>query len=358
MLEHLAVLSVALVAVVKGADLLVEYAARTARRFGVTDLVVGLIITSIGTSLPELASALAAAVAGSPGLVMGNVVGSNIANIGLVLGIAALVKPFATSQKALDRDGFIMVATSVLLWALVLDNEVGRWDALLFVLIYVAYIAFVVHSDAEGVEHRFKDFLAFVVDFEYAAPVARRLRHPRRPGRRPPSEGGDVASTPQAADAPPWASAGLWREVAISVGALAALVVGARYAIAEAIWFARLLDVPDNLIGLSVVAVGTSLPELLVAISAARRGNAGMVLGNVLGSNIANGMLVVGLAGLVRPMEVHESSVVYTLPIMLFFGIALLYFIRSDWRIGRGQGAAALLAYVAFLIMAFAGGWG
>jgi len=289
---------------------------------------------------------------------MGNVVGSNIANIGLVLGIAALVKPFATSEKALDRDGFIMVFTSVLLWALVLDNEVGRWDALLFVLVYVAYTAFVVHSDAEGVEHRFKDFLAFVADFEYAAPVARRLRHSRRPGAPPPLERGDKDSRPPAADASPRASAGLWLEVSISVGAIAALVVGARYAIAEAIWFARLLDVPDNLIGLSVVAVGTSLPELLVAISAARRGNGGMVLGNVLGSNIANGMLIVGLAGLVRPMEVHESSVVYTLPIMLFFGIALLYFIRSDWRIGRGQGATALVAYVAFLIMAFAGGWG
>jgi cation:H+ antiporter len=361
MLEHLAVLFLALLALVKGADLLVEHAARIARRFGVTDLVVGLIITSVGTSLPELASALAAAAAGSSGLVIGNVVGSNIANIGLVLGIAALVRPLATSQKAHDRDGFIMVATSVVLWALALDNHVGRWDALAFMLIYVAYTAFVVHSDREGVEHRFKDFLSFVFDFEYALPVTRRLRRPRHSGEFAPPVGGgapsDALPEVHVKSAPVMASRGFWREASISIGALVALVLGARYAIAEAIWFARLLDVPDNLIGLSVVAVGTSLPELLVAISAARRGNAGMVLGNVLGSNIANGMLIVGLAGIVRPMEVHESSVVYTMPIMLFFGIALLYFIRTDWRIGRGQGAVALLAYIAFIVMAFAGGW-
>ena len=118
------------------------------------------------------------------------------------------------------------------------------------------------------------------------------------------------------------------------------------------------LDVPENLIGLSVVAVGTSLPELLVAVAAARRGKAELIVGNVMGSNIANTLLICGLAGLVRPLDVPELSVVYTIPIMLFFSLALLHFIRSDWRISRAQGVAAIVAYVLFLSAAFIQGWG
>lgn len=374
MVEHLAILAVGLVALVKGADLLVEHSARLARRFGVSDLVVGLILTSVGTSLPELASSIAAALAGSPGLVIGNVVGSNIANIGLVLGAAAVVRPFDTDPKSHDRDGFMLIATAVLLWSLALDNRIGRVDAALFVLVYVAYTAFVVHSDREGVEHRFKDFLVFVFDFEYAAPVARGLaRRTRRRGesaekgvgsgvsggRGGVGEEGDVGEAGEAgASEERGRTDGLARDLVIVVVALAAVIGGAHLVVGEAVWVARLLDLPENLIGLSLVAIGTSLPELLVAVTAARRGSAEMVLGNVLGSNIANTMLVVGIAGVVHPLDVHELSVIYTMPIMLFFSIGLLYFIRSDWRIGRGQGWLALSAYVAFLAAAFLQGWG
>jgi cation:H+ antiporter len=345
------VLLLGLVALVKGADLLVEHAARMARRLHVSDLVVGLIITAVGTSLPELASSLAASLAGSPGLVIGNVVGSNIANIGLVLGIAALVRPFDTAPKMFDRDGFILVATAAVLFALVLDNRFGRLDGVIFVLVYVAYSAFAVRTDREGVEHRFKDFLRFVFDFEYAVPVARSLT------RRGRGQSGDGDPAPmQKAEAPD--VRGFGRELVVVVLSLAAVIAGAHFAVAEAVWVADLIGVPENLVGLSLIAVGTSLPELLVSLTAVRRGNAEMVVGNVLGSNIANVLLVLGLSAVVRPLDVAELSVVYTIPIMLFFSIALLYFIRSDWRIGRGQGAIALGAYLAFLVAAFLQGWG
>ena len=345
MLSHFVVLAISLLALAKGADFLVEYAARVARRFKVSDLVVGLIITSVGTSLPELASSLAAALAGSSGLVIGNVVGSNIANIGLVLGVAAMIRPFATEPKMHDRDGFILLASAAIFFALALDNRIGRPDAAIFLVLYLAYTAFVVRSDREGVEHRFKDFLKFVFDFEYAAPVRMSLtrRRARRESAPPPSER-DLH--------------GIGREIAVVVVSLAAVIAGAHFVVAEAVWLARLLEVPENLIGVSLVAVGTSLPELLVAVAAARRGNPAMIVGNVLGSNIANVFLVLGLAGVVRPLDVAELSVVYTIPIMLFFSIGLLYFIRTDWSIGRGQGALAVTAYGAFLVTAFLQGWG
>lgn len=346
MISHLAILVVSLGALGKGADVLVEYAARLARRFHVSDLVVGLLVTSVGTSLPELASSLAATLADSPGLVIGNVVGSNIANIGLVLGIAALVRPLVTHPKMHDRDGFILAAVTVLFFGLCLDNGVGRLDAALFLIVYVAYAAFVVHSDREGVEHRFKDFLRYVFDFEYAAPVARTLARRR-------ARGGDAPTAAEQRDLH-----GAGREVVMVGASLVAVIGGAHFAVAEAVWLASLLGVPESLVGLSLVAIGTSLPELLVAVAAARKGRAEMIVGNVLGSNVANLMLIVGVSALVRPLGVSELSVVYTIPVMLFFSIGLLHLIRSDWRIGRRQGAAALAAYVAFLITAFLRGWG
>lgn len=343
MVRHLAVLAVALLVLVKSADLLVEYGARLARRLGVSDLVVGLVITSVGTSLPELASSLAAALTGSPGLVIGTVAGSNIANIGLVLGFAAVVRPLETERKMHDRDGFMVVATAALFLVLALDNRVGRLDAAVFVVLYVAYTAFVVRSDREGVEHRFKDFLEFVFDFEYAVPVARRLTRRR-------SQTGNAESRRE--------PRGFGRDLAVITVSVAVLVAGARYVVVEAVWLAGVLQVPENLVGLSLVAVGTSLPELAVAVTAARRGSAEMVVGNVLGSNIANVLLILGVAALGRPLDVAEMSVVYTIPVMLFFSIGLLYFIRSDWQIGRGQGSLALIAYLSFLVAAFIQGWG
>jgi cation:H+ antiporter len=342
---HLAIFAFALTVLVKSADYLVEYSARLARRFRVSDLVVGLVITSVGTSLPELASSFSAALAGSSGLVIGNIVGSNIANIGLVLGVAAVVRPLATHPRMHDRDGFILLASVVLFFGVALDNRIGRIDATVFLIVYLAYIVFAARSDRGEIEHRFRDFLKFVFDFEYAAPVARRIvsRH-QVPGDR--------------ASRVPLERRGLPLELGVVAASLVALILSARFVVAEAVWVARLWGLPENLIGLSLIAVGTSLPELLVAIAAARKGNAEMVIGNVMGSNIANTLLVAGLAAAAHPLEVPELSVVYTIPIMLFASLALLYFIRTDWRIGRGQGLFAVFGYASFLIVAFLEGWG
>ena len=346
MISDVSVLVVALVVLVKGSDVFVEYAARLARRFEVSDLVVGLVVTSVGTSLPELSSSLAASLSKSSALVIGNVVGSNIANIGLVLGVAAWIRPLATEVKMHDRDGFVLVATAVVFFVMALDNRIGRLEASGLLCVYALYVVFAVRSDREGAEHRFKDFLEFMFGFEYAAPVVRRLT-PRGRGSKPAA----VAHEPRDGRI-------IAREMGAVVLSLAAVIGGARFVISSSIGIARVLEIPENLVGLSIVAVGTSLPELLVAISAARRGRAEMVVGSVMGSNIANGLLIVGLSGLARPLDVPELSVVYTIPIMLFFSLGLLYFIRSDWRMTRRQGVVAVMGYVAFLTAAFIQGWG
>lgn len=345
MITHLVILAASLALLVKGADYLVEYAVRIAHRFRVSDLVAGLVITSVGTSLPELSSSIAAAWVGSSGLVIGNVVGSNIANIGLVLGVGAVLRPFATQPTMYDRDGFILVASTALVFGLALDNRIGRLESVLLLVLYVAFVVFVARSDREGVELRFRDFLKFVFDFEYAAPVVRGLRH-HRPWAESRAGSGEFDRH------------GLGREVLVSIASLAAVIVGARFVVGESIGVAQILGVPENLIGLSIVAIGTSLPELLVSIAAARRGNAELIVGNVMGSNIANGLLIIGVAGLIRPLDVPELSVVYTIPVMIFFTLALLYFIRSDWKITRRQGMLAVAAYLGFLVTAFVLGLG
>lgn len=346
MWTHAAVLAVALIVLVKSADYLVEYSARVARRFGVSDLVVGLIITSVGTSLPELASSLSAALAGSSGLVIGNVVGSNIANIGLVLGIAAVARPFATEPRMHDRDGFIVLASVIVFFLLALDNSIGRIDGAVLLLIYIAYVVFAAWTDRAGVEHQFRDFLKFVFDFEYAAPVARRLRRKKSKLHTEASTG----EQPQIRK--------LALEILVVALSLVALIASARYVVLEAIWLAQRFRLPENLIGLSIVAVGTSLPELMVSVSAARNGKPELIVGNIMGSNIANILLIVGLGATINRIDVAELSVAYTIPIMLFFSLLLLYVVRTDWRIGRIQGGLAVSAYLAFLVLAFLRGWG
>lgn len=364
MIESLLVFTVSLIVLLKSADLMVDAAARLAGRLGVSDLIVGLVITSIGTSLPELSSSIAATLADSPGLIVGNVVGSNIANIGLVLGIAALVRPFRTERKTHDRDGFILVASAALLFVLTLDNRIGRFESGFLLATYAAYVVFAARTDREDERHRFQDFLHFMASSPGSMGrflVGGWFRDPAR--GQPPTPAGDreaVAGDDRSGEVEV-ATEGAHGLPAVlgrlSLGLLL-VVVSARFVVAESIVIATRAGIPENLIGLSLVAVGTSLPELLVSVSAARKGNSGMLLGNVIGSNVANTLLIVGAAGLIRPLGVPELSVVYTIPIMLFFTLSLLHFIRSDWRVSRSQGALAVVAYAAFLAAAFVQGWG
>lgn len=349
MLSHIAILIVSLVVLVKSADWFVEFAGRAARRLGVSDLIIGLTITSIGTSLPELASSVSASAQGHGTLAVGNVVGANIANIGLILGVAAIVRPFATSQRMHDRDGFVMVAAAGLLFLSVLDNVLDQMEAIAFVLIYVAYVVFAAKTDREGANARFADFMEFFFDFGRAAKV---FRWRRRRDETPTDE--TEPSSPN--ERTPRSRVVL--EIGAAALSCAAVVVSARFLVQEAVWAAGQLGLPENLIGLTLIALGTTQPELVIAITAARRGNGDMVVGNVMGSNIANVLLVLGLAGGVRPLEVPESSVVQTIPMLIFFSLGLLYLIKSGWRVTRRQGLFALSCYAAFIAIAFLNSWG
>ncbi len=350
MVSHLVIFAVALVFLSKGADFFVEYAGRIAKRLGVSDFVIGLTLTSVGTSIPELAASVSASLNNASGLIMGNVVGSNIANIGLIMGISAMVKGFNTEQKMYERDGFIMIASVILLFAFSLDNQIEGWESGIMLAGYIFYLLFLIKSDKESRAYHFQDFMKYIFDFEYMSPVKDKLLKvaiKKSADERAAAEQKVVKKF----------QLNILKDLAIVLTSGVAIMFGAKYLVQEAIWLAQLLNVPESVIGISLVAIGTSLPELTVSISGVRKGKSEMVVGNVLGSNIANILLIIGTSGWITQMNVAEISVVYTIPIMLFFSIALLYFIKSDWTITRSQGIIAVVAYVGFMIMAFVMSW-
>jgi cation:H+ antiporter len=311
-LVHILIFSLSLLALAKGADYFVEYSARLAKRFGVSDLMIGLTVTSIGTSLPELASSMSAALQNQTGIIIGSVIGSNIANIGLILGVSAVLAPFRTDRKMHDRDGYVMLASVLLFFAFVLNNQIETWEAVTFLALYFSYLLFVVKTERHEKVAQFRDFMQFVFDFEYVKPLAKGVKQLKnlRQG---------LSENQQ--DAQKLVSKEMLIDFSIVVVSCAAIIIGARYLIEEAVWIAKLAGLPESIVGLSMIAVGTSLPELLVSISAVRKNKGGIVVGNVVGSNIANLLLILGTCGIFVPINVSEISVTLMTPILLFFPV-------------------------------------
>lgn len=396
-----------LVLLVKGSDLFVLTSSRIARRFGVSEFVIGLTLVSVGTSIPELASSLTASFQQASGIVMGNILGSNIANIGLIASTAALLTNIKTEEVMLRRDGYIMLFASILLFIFMLDFEISRLEALIFILFYLAYLLFLLDKVKRHEEDiYFKDFMIYFFKFEYLFDLKSRIKtqvQEREKGNQnsedtkkgtlktgkraqnkykseseiemrteyeseseielrtknepitelrtksktePEYEDIDVDVTEEKLY-----EASLLIEFLKLIASGAAIIIGAKYFVEQAVFFALLLEVPETLIGISLVAVGTSVPELMVTISAARSDYAGIALGNVIGSNIANTLLILGCAGLVHPIMVTSLSIYYIAPFMLMMSFLLILFIRTGWRVKQFEGLILLLLYLSFMIL-------
>lgn len=396
-----------LVLLVKGSDLFVLTSSRIARRFGVSEFVIGLTLVSVGTSVPELASSLTASFQQASGIVMGNILGSNIANIGLIASTAALLTNIKTEEVMLRRDGYIMLFASVLLFLFMLDFEISRLEALIFILFYLAYLLFLLDKVKRHEEEiYFKDFMIYFFKFEYLFDLKSRIKpqvQERGKGNRNSEDTKkDTLKTGKRAQKKNESESEIelrtkyesefeielrtknepitelrtksktepgYEDIDVDVteeklykGSLlieffkliasgAAIIIGARYFVEQAVFFAMLLEVPETLIGISLVAVGTSVPELMVTISAARSNYAGIALGNVIGSNIANTLLILGCAGLVHPIMVTSLSIYYIAPFMLMMSFLLILFIRTGWRVKQFEGLILLLLYLSFMIL-------
>lgn len=289
-----------------GAEGLVRGAAALARRLGLSPLVIGLTVVAFGTSMPELVVSVGAALRGSPSVALGNVVGSNIANIGLILGTGALIAALRVQAQVIRFDMPILAAVSLLLVALLADGQVSRLDGALLAAGLVGYLVYSVRWG--GADE------AVDAEFEEALPRPHRLAV-------------DLAL--------------------LGVG-LALLVGGARLLVEGAVALATLLHVSEVVIGLTVVAIGTSLPELATSVVAAWRGEGDIAVGNAVGSCIFNILGILGITALVHPLGTADLGVVDG-AVMVGFTLFLLPLMRTGFVLSRLEGALLLAAYLAYL---------
>ncbi|MCR6649976.1 MAG: calcium/sodium antiporter [Cellvibrionaceae bacterium] len=304
-----------LVLLVFGADLLVKGAARLAGNFGVPALVIGLTVVAFGTSAPELAVSVKAAYSGQAELAIANVVGSNIFNVLFILGLAALISPLIISHQLIRQDVPLMVGASVVLVLMTLNNSIERWEALILLLGLIAYTAFLFYQGRKkGVD----------------------------------TSDGEVEEMLKA-------KVPTWQNVLLVIGGLILLVLGARWLVQSAVEIATMFGVNEAVIGLTIVAAGTSLPEVVTSVVATIRGERDIAVGNVVGSNIFNILCVLGLSGLVSPAPLlaGEQMAMIDIPVML--GVALLcvplFFAGATLtRIDGGVFLVLYVAYVWFLI--------
>ena len=302
-------LAIGLVLTFGGAEAFVRAAASIAARLGVPPLVVGLTIVAWGTSAPELVVSTIATINGQGGIAVGNIVGSNIFNIAAIVGLAAIVYPMRVHAQLIRLDIPLMIGVSVMLIAMLLDGEVSRLDAALCFVGMVMYTAFSFRSAREPA----------------AAPIEQEFAQGNPPGHRH-----------------------LGVDIAMFIAGLAMLVLGSRALVTGAVSIAHAIGVSETVIGLTIVAAGTSLPELATSTVAAIRKQPDIAIGNVVGSNIFNILGILGIAGLVHPMQAPDISRL-DLSAMLLFALLLLPLARSGFVIKRWEGALLLAGYLAYL---------
>ena len=312
-----------LVLLALGGEGLVRGAVQIAERLGVSPLLIGLTLVGFGTSTPELVTSVQASLSGAPGIAVGNVVGSNIANILLILGISALVFPVRVTSAALARDGVIMVATAALMVAVGLAWSLDRPVGAVFVAGLVAYLVYAWRQESGG-----------ATDHTAAFDKAQAFEETHPSGLH-----GVQAASPETG-ARGWLVSG-----ALLLGGLGLVVLGGRVLVDGAVALARALEISEAVIGLTIVAVGTSMPELVTSVVAALRRHADVAIGNVLGSNIYNVLGMAGITGLVAPTAIPEGIAWFDAPVMLAASGLMLVVARSGWRIGRREGAGLLALY-------------
>lgn len=312
MLQQVLMFLAGLAVLVVGADVLVRGASRLAVSFGVSPLVVGLTVVAFGTSAPEMAVSVGSALAGSPDLAIGNVVGSNIANVLLILGISALITPLLVDEQIIRQEIPIMIGASALLVVMALDGNIGLLESIALFGLVIAYTVFLVVQSRRASK-------SVQDEFETEIPTSTWDRH--------------------------WAV-----QVGLIAAGLVMLVVGADWLVDSAVAFARAFGVSDLVIGLTVVAVGTSMPEIATSIVAAIRGQRDIAVGNVVGSNVFNILAVLGAAGIAAGagLPVSEAARTFDLWVMLAVAFACLPIMITGREIARWEGVIFLAYYAAY----------
>ncbi len=300
-----------------GGEFLIRGALGISKRVGMSPLLSGLIIVGFGTSMPELVVSVDAALSGQPEIAIGNVIGSNIANILLILGICAAITPLVISPLSLRRDALVVMASSLLFILLAFDGLLSMFDALILISLLALYLGW-----------------AYWTEKDSTAPSAELHK----------AEAAEVTLAPKSI---------VWTVVEI-IGGLVLLIFGSQILLKGAVGIASELDVSEAVIGLTLVAVGTSLPELTISVMAALRKHADVAVGNVLGSNIFNLLGILGVSAILQPIEVKGRVLGFDQWVMLGVSILLYIFLFTARKLSRLEGALLLSGYFAYVGISYA----
>jgi cation:H+ antiporter len=301
MINTLILLAIGILILWKGSDLFIDSSKSIARHFGVTELFIGLTLVSVSTSLPEFSASVYASIYGSSAVAVGNIVGSNIANVALVLGIFVLVRSITISKDTLKRDGYVMLAVSFLFVGLAIGG-VSRFDGLILMTCFVLYmrLLYVQRTDGEREQH-----------------------------------------------------VNILKESIKLLAGLIGVILGVKLLVDSAISIAVTLGVSQSVIGVTLVAFGTSVPELVVSVRAITKRSEDLAIGNIIGSNIFNVLWVGGAASLIRPLTVDDALLRFSMPVMIFIALLLLIFMRTNWKLERWEGAVFVSLYAGFIFFNF-----
>lgn len=308
---------------VAGGEMLVRGAVRVAGRLGVSPLVIGLTLVGFGTSTPELVTSVQAALIGAPGIAYGNIVGSNIANILLIVGASAMLFPITVTSNALKRDGLVMIVVAIVFSSVAATMPMERWLGAVFVFalgIYV-YIAFRQERQAQAASGHcafFDKGSALDADDPGLAPTATM-------------------------------TGSLLMPLLITLAGLALVVAGGTYLVKGAVTLAQSWGISETVIGLTIVAVGTSLPELVTSVLAAIRRQSDVAFGTIVGSNIYNILGIGGTTALIAPGEVPATIATFDNLVMIIVSALLVFFALTGLRIARWEGVALLLGYLSYV---------
>ena len=321
MLIHVLLFLIGLAILTYGADLLVKNSSLLARSLGIKPIIIGLTLVAFGTSAPEFGVSFMAALTKSEPIAIGNIVGSNIANIGLILGLASLLRPLKVEPKTLRREVPWILSTAILLWLLSLDGRIGWSEGIILLAIFLLFLIYCFQKAVKGRINNGTNTTGQEV-------VENKKRISAKPRER------------------------LMRSILSAIG-LGMLLGGGTLLVRSAVNIAQALRISELVIGLTIVSVGTSLPELATTVVAGLRKESGLGVGNIIGSNIFNTCWVIGCAVLVTTISVESISLWLDMPLMIFISFLLLPFFKTGLRISRFEGFLLLLLYVLYVASRF-----
>ena len=345
---NIVLLVLGVIIVLKGADWLTDGAVNIATRFGVSQMVIGLTIVAMGTSMPEFCVSMVSALKGTPDLAVGNVVGSNTLNTLLIVGCSALVAPIMVKRSSVKRDIPFAVVASLLMLLFCLDGAIGRVDAAVLFAGFCLFM-FVTLKYAKTTEGPTASVAtngaATATAISEASTSQASSSEASSSETSAPEASSSETSAPESSQA---SGTSMLKAVVMLVVGLLCLIAGSNMFVDNASFVASSLGVSDAVIGLTIVAGGTSLPELATSMVSAKKGNSDIAIGNVIGSNVFNILMIIGITGLVKPMHIAGIT---TLDLIMMLASMLLmwFFCRTTYKVKRWEGAVLTIVYLAYL---------